>query len=136
MRKLTATFLVLLVSTLLSGMGGLGGEPEGSLPDTEKNFSVTVTDRSGVATELSRFSMDGATLLHGQLGAASVTIPFEEIQSASFTTIANDRIKVKLDLKQEKALTLNIRRRSAFAGQMEVGVYRIKVEDVSRIDFK
>jgi len=136
MRKLTATFLVLLTAVILCGMGGLGGEPEGSLPETEHDFAVTVADRSGVATELSRFSMDGSTFLHGQLGDASVTIPFEEIQSASFTTIANDRIKVKLDLRQGNDLTLNIRRRSGFAGQMEVGVYRIKAEDVSRIDFK
>ena len=112
------------------------GEPEGQLPETEHDFSVTVVDRSGIETHLSHFSMDGSTFLHGQLGNASVTIAFEEIQSATFHGMANDRIKVVLDLKAGKDLTLHIRRRSGFAGQMEVGVYQIRAEDVARLDFK
>lgn len=136
MRKLITTAIVLCAAAFLCGMGGLGGEPEGQLPETEHDFSVKLTDRSGLETRLSRFSMDGSTFLHGQLGNASVTIAFEDIQSATFHGIANDRIKVVLDLKEGKDLTLQIRRRSGFAGQMEVGVYRIRAEDVARIDFQ
>ncbi|PLY02898.1 MAG: hypothetical protein C0624_07530 [Desulfuromonas sp.] len=136
MRRFALTWLVLLAALLLCGMGGLGGEPEGTLPDTEHDFSVSVIDRSGVETALSRFSMDGSTFFHGQLGAASVTIAFEDVRSASFKSLANDRIKVVLELKEGRDLTLLIRRRSGFAGQMEVGVFHIRAEDVSRVDFK
>ncbi len=136
MRKFITIAIVLCAAAMLCGMGGLGGEPEGQLPETEHDFSVTVVDRSGIETHLSHFSMDGSTFLHGQLGNASVTIAFEEIQSATFHGMANDRIKVVLDLKAGKDLTLHIRRRSGFAGQMEVGVYQIRAEDVARLDFK
>lgn len=136
MRRFVITWMILLSALLLCGMGGLGGEPEGALPETEHDFSVLIVDRAGVETSLSRFSMDGSTFLHGQLGEASVTIAFEDIQSASFKSLANDRIKVVLELKEGRDLTLLIRRRSGFAGQMEVGVYHIRAEDVARIDFK
>jgi len=136
MRRIVLTWMVLFSALLLCGMGGLGGEPEGTLPDTEHDFSVSIVDRSGTETSLSRFSMDGSTFLHGQLGEASVTIAFEDIRSASFKSLANDRIKVVLELKEGSDLTLLIRRRSGFAGQMEIGVYHIRAEDVARIDFK
>ena len=80
--------------------------------------------------------MDGSTFLHGQLGEASVTIPFEELKSVSFKSLANDRIKVQLALKKGKDFSVHIRRRSGFAGQMEVGVYHILAEDVERIVFQ
>lgn len=136
MRILLNSFFLLLVSLFLLGMGGLGGEPEGTLPETEHDFSVRVTDRSGTETSLTRFSMDGSTFLHGQLGSASVTIAFEDIQTATFKSIVNEKIKVALSLKEGKEMTIDIRRRSGFAGQMDVGIYRIKAEAVSRIDFK
>ena len=65
-----------------------------------------------------------------------MTIDFADIQSIAFSSITNDRITVKLDLKRGEDLGLKIRRRSGFAGQMNVGVYRILAEEVSRIDFK
>lgn len=136
MRKVCSTLVVLLLAAVLCGMGGLGGEPEGTLPETEFDFSVVVVDRAGVETALSKFSMDGSTFLHGQLGKAAVTIDFNDIASASFKSLANDRIKVALDLKSGEDLFLQIRRRSGFAGQMKVGVYHIRAEDVARIDFK
>jgi len=136
MRRIALTWLVLLSALLLCGMGGLGGEPDGTLPETEHDFSVSIVDRAGTATSLSRFSMDGSTFLHGQLGEASVTIAFEDIKSVSFKALANDRIKVVLGLKEGRDLALQIRRRSGFAGQMEVGIYHILAEDVARIDFK
>jgi len=135
MRKFVTAGILLCVTALLCGMGGLGGKPEGELPETEHDFGVKVVDRSGVETHLTRFSMDGSTFLHGQLGSASVTIAFEDIQSAAFKSMANDRIKVILDLKTGKDLTLHIRRRSGFAGQMDVGIYHIRAEDVARIEF-
>ncbi len=136
MQRIVTTLLILLSAGLLCGMGGLGGEPEGTLPETEQNFSVTIVDRAGVETRLSRFSMDGSTYLHGQLGEASVTLPFEDIRTARFTSLANDRITVELALADDKDLTLKIRRRSGFAGKMDVGIYRIRAEDVARIDFE
>ena len=136
MRQIVMTALIFVSALMLCGMGGLGGEPEGTLPDTEQDFSVKIVDRSGVTTYLSNFSMDGSTFLHGQLGSASVTIPFEDILSASFKSLANERITVELALADDKELTLKIRRRSGFAGKMEVGVYHIRAEDVARIDFE
>ena len=136
MRRTVITLVIIFAAGLLCGMGGLGGKPEGTLPETEQNFSVTIVDRSGVTVNLSRFSMDGSTFLHGQLGDASVTIPFEDILKARFTAMANERITVDLVLVDDKELTLKIRSRSGFAGKMEVGVFHIRAEDGARIEFK
>ena len=136
MRRCIVSILFLVVALLLTGMGGLGGDPEGTLPETEKNFSVAITDRGGVETSLKNFSMDGSTFLHAKLGNASVTVAFEDIEVVEFKSMANEMITVALALKGDKELVVKIRRRSGFAGQMDVGILHIRAEDVARIVFQ
>lgn len=135
MRSMLTVVLALLIAALLSGMGGLGGTPEGTVPKTDENIKARLVDRSGVTTELSWFSMDGQVFVEGRKGDGQMTVFFRDLKDVGFGQVSGEDVPVDLVLKSGEHLQLKVRKRALFYGSTGVGSYRIPARDVSRIDF-
>lgn len=133
MRSMLMTALVLSAAALLMGMGGLGGVSEGTVPKTDENIKVRISDRSGVTTELNEFSMDGNVFLDGRLGDGKMTVFFRDLREVTFGQVSGDEVPVELLLKSGSPLQLKVRKRAVFYGSMAYGAYRIPARDVNRI---
>jgi hypothetical protein len=133
MRGIVKTGLAVLTAAVLTGMGSMGGTPEGTVPHTSEDIKVQLVDRKGVTVELSRFSMDGKVFLEGNLGEGTMSVNFDDLKDVSFGPVAGDTVPADLLLKSDRHLQLKVSRIANFYGVMEDGVYRISVQNTSRI---
>jgi hypothetical protein len=136
MKRFAVSMAILCSALLLTGMGGLGGGPEGTVPETSENIQARVYDRSGAVAELSQFSMDGQVFLTGKLGDGDVTVFFKDLRQIDFTQVTGEYIPAKLQLDSGKALDLKIRKRAVFYGSTGFGAYQIRARDIKRIEFQ
>lgn len=127
--------LLLVIAIFCMGMGGLGGQPEGTIPETDVNIQAQIKDRDGVTTSLDKFSMAGKTSLDARRGQGTLTIPFENIDVLTFGDIEGDVVTVDVKLKTGEAMMLNVRSRAQFYGSTGFGAFQIKSKDLSLIDF-
>ena len=135
MRGILTVVLTLLTAVVLTGMGNLGGTPEGMVPKTEENIKAQLIDRSGMTTELSRFSMDGEVFLEGRRGEGQMSVFFRDLKEVSFGSVSGDMVPVDMLLKSGSRLQLKVRKSVVFHGSTGTGAYRISAHDVSRIVF-
>lgn len=136
MRGVLTTVLVLLTAAMLTGMGNLGGAPEGTVPKTEENIKAQIVDRSGVSTELSRFSMDGEVFLDGRRGEGHMSVFFRDLKEIGFGPVSGEDVPADLLLKSGSRLQLKVKKGAVFYGDTGSGAYRISAGDVSRIVFR
>jgi len=127
--------LVLIVAIFCTGMGGLGGQPEGAIPETDVNIQAEVKDRDGVTTSLEKFSMAGKISLDALRGQGKLTIPFENIDTITFGDNKGDAVMIDVKLKTGETMTLQIRSRAQFYGSTGFGAFQIKSKDLALIDF-
>ena len=127
--------LIMVVAMLCMGMGGLGGQPEGTVPETEERIQADVKDRSGITTNLSQFSMDGKTYLDAWRGQGKLTIPFQHIDTITFGELKGSEVAVEAKLKSGVVMDLTVRSRAQFYGSTGFGAFQIKSRDVDSIDF-
>lgn len=127
--------LLTVVAVLCMGMGGLGGFPEGTVPETDVRIQADIKDHDGITTSLNQFSMDGKTYLDAWRGQGKLTIPFQHIDTVSFGELRGDEVKVDVKLKSGSVMTLAIRSRALFYGSTGFGAFQIKSRDVFSIDF-
>jgi hypothetical protein len=135
MKRCVLTVLVLLVALVCMGMGELGGQPAGAVPETDVPIAAKVVDRSSVETSLTQFSMDAKTFLDAQRGSGQLTIPFQEIASIAFGKANGDQMSVRVTLKSGDVLDLSVRKRAVFYGSTGYGAFVIKARDLARIEF-
>ncbi len=135
MKRGLTIFLLITVALFCMGMGGLGGQPEGTVPETDVRIQADVKDRSGITTSLNQFSMDGKTYLDAWRGQGKLTIPFQHIDTITFGDIKGSDVTVETKLKSGNVMTLTIRSRSQFYGSTGFGAFQIKSRDVALIDF-
>ena len=135
MRGAIAVILLLLAATLLTGMGNLGGVPEGTIPKTKENVNVQIVDRSGVSTSLIRFSMGGEVFLEGRRGDGTMSIFFRDLKEISFGPVSGNDAPADLLLKTGSHLHLKVNKSAVFYGDSGYGAYRIAAGDISRIVF-
>ncbi len=130
--------LILLVTAAVAlvcmGMGGLGGQPEGSVPETDINIQAQVKDRDGTMTSLNQFSLDGKTFLEALRGRGKLSIPFQQIDIITFGEVKGDRVLVDVRLKSGEVLVLTIRSRAQFYGSTGFGAFQITSRDLASID--
>jgi len=127
--------LVLIIAIFCTGMGGLGGQPEGTIPETDVNIQAEVKDRDGVTTSLEKFSMAGKISLDAWRGQGKLTIPFENIDTITFGDNKGDAVMVDVKLKTGETMTLQVRSRAQFYGSTGFGAFQIKSKDLALIDF-
>lgn len=135
MKRGLISLLIVVISLFCMGMGGLGGQPEGTVPETEVRIQAEIMDRSGTTTNLNQFSMDGKTFLDAWRGQGKLTIPFEHIDTIAFGELKGDEVIVDAKLKSGTVMTLTVRSRAQFYGSTGFGAFQIKARDVSSIDF-
>jgi hypothetical protein len=121
---------------LLTGMGGLGGVPEGTIPEVKEDIGARLVDRSGTATELTRVSVDGNLFLEGMRGNGKVSIPLQEVMRLEVTAVAGETVAARLLLRNENTLNLSLRKRAVLYGDTGYGAYQIQLRDVQGIEFK
>jgi len=134
MKRCVLTVLVLLAALFCMGMGELGGQPAGTVPETDVQITAKVVDRSGVETSLTQFSMDAKTFLDAQRGSGQLTIPFLELSSLVFGKANGDQMPVRVTLKSGEVLDVTVRKRSVFYGSTGYGAFVIKARDLARIE--
>jgi len=135
MRRLLMLVAALTAAALLTGMGGLGGQPEGKVPKTDEDVRAQLTDRSGESIELNRFSMDGKIFLEGRRGDGKLDVFFRDLREISFGKVGGEEVPVELLLKSGNRLKVQVRKRAVFYGDTGFGAYRIPARDVGRIVF-
>jgi hypothetical protein len=135
MRNLLTVALSLLTAALLMGMGNVGGSPEGTVPKTEENIRAQLIDRSGIANELTRFSMDGNVFLSGRRGEGQMSVFFRELKEVDFGAVSGNDVLADLLLKSGKQLQLKMHKSAVFYGDTGSGTYHLSAGDVSRIVF-
>jgi hypothetical protein len=123
------------VAMLCMGMDGLGGLPEGTVPETDVRIQADIKDRSGTITNLNQFSMDGKTYLDAWRGQGKLTIPFQQIDIISFGKTRGNVVNVDATLKSGTVLALTVSSRAQFYGSTGFGAFQIKARDVDSIDF-
>ena len=135
MRSALPAIVVILTATMLMGMGGLGGTPEGTVPKTDEDIRAQVVDRAGVSTALSRFSRDGKVFLEGRRGEGEVSVFFRDLKEVSFGKLSGDEVPADLLLTSGTRIQLKIPKNTVFHGDTGYGAYWISAADVSRIVF-
>ncbi len=131
------TFLLLMMIALpCMGMGGLGGPPEGTVPETDVRIHASLKDRDGITTSLNQFSMNGKTYLDTLRGQGQLTIPFQHIATVTFTEVGDEELKADVKLKSGNVMTLAIVSDAEFYGSTGYGAFQIKAKDVYSIDFQ
>jgi hypothetical protein len=135
MRGLLTTILVLLTAAMLTGMGSLGGTPEGTVPKTDENVKAQIVDRAGVSTEVSSFSMDGKVFLEGRRGEGKMNVPFHDLKEVTFGPVSGEDVAADLLLVSGSRHQLKVNKSTLFYGDTGYGAYRIAAGDVGRIVF-
>ena len=135
MRAALTVILLLLTTTMLMGMGNLGGTPEGKIPETKENIKVQIIDHSGVSTDLSRFSMAGEVFFEGRRGDGLMNVFFRDLKEISFGPVSGNDAQADLLLKSGRHLQLKVNKSTLFYGDSGYGAYRIPAGDINRIVF-
>lgn len=135
MNRAAILVLLLVVAVFCMGMGGLGGQPAGTVPDTDVNIKAEVKDRDGETTSLEKFSMSGKTSLNAWRGQGQLTIPFANIDMIVFGRSNGDAVTVDVKLKTGESMVLKVRSRAQFYGSTGFGTFQIKAKDLALIDF-
>ncbi|BCA80187.1 hypothetical protein [Desulfuromonas sp. AOP6] len=133
MKRLWLSVFIALGALILLGMGG---GPQGSVPEPDENYTVSLQDRSGTRSGVSQFSMDGNTYFEGWLGDGKVTVFFRNLKSVEFGDISGENVHTLLALKTGETLKVTSRKRAMFYGKTSYGNYQIRASDIARIDFQ
>jgi len=135
MKRGLILILLMLIALPCMGMGGLGGSPEGTVPETDVRIQADLKDRDGISTSLNQFSMNGKTFLDTLRGQGQLTIPFQQIDTVTFSEVRDEELKVDVKLKSGNVMTLAIVSDAEFYGSTGYGAFQIKAKDVYSIDF-
>lgn len=135
MKFILKSSLLLVTALLILGMGGVGGYPEGTVPETDIRIQVKLMDRAGISSNLNQFSMDGETYLNALRGHGNLTIPFQHIANIIFSERADDEVKIEVKLKSGNTMNLAVKPRAQFYGSTGYGAFQIRAADVAQIQF-
>lgn len=128
--------LIIVSALVMMGMGNLGGFPEGTVPETEVNFKVDLTDRSKTRTPLEQFSMEGKTSLEGWHGQGKLSIPFQNINQVVFGKLQGDTMMAEIIFRSGDSVTIKILSRAQFYGSTGYGAFQIRARDIVSIEFQ
>jgi hypothetical protein len=131
--------LMLLAAPWLMGLGGGNGGSEKPIPIPQKNFTVTVSDGRGQKVQAERFTWEGKVHFQGQYGSATITLPFQKVQSVKVVpgqaNIPPTQVLARMALRSGETLELTLDRTSKCYGETAFGNYEIFLKDVGEITF-
>lgn len=134
MKKSWYFSLVIFICFLTVGMGNMGERGDIDIPEPEKNYAVTLVDQTDVSMDLEKFSLEGQTYFIGKLGLYETSIDFSEINSVLFI-LQDDNVKVKVKLKDGKALEILVDKGKNCYGISSFANIRVRIEvqDIKKI---
>ena len=136
--KHIGTALVLWLA--LGGMNGGEKNEGGQIPIPQESFGVTVTDNRNNVIEISRFTVDSKLYLKGQLGNATLTIPFDKIKVIRLTPAEAGRNVSHMDgevtLRSGETIKLAMETTQKIYGLSRFGNYELFLKDAMLIQYK
>ena len=136
MRRNLTFLIVLIMAFFMMGMGDIGGDTNNNIPLPNKDFKAIITDVNKVETDCSFVSINGKDYLKGKRGAASVTIPFENIASMKVKPVGDEKeVKAEVALHDGSTINLRVDCNCDVYGKTAFGTIQIKMYDISEIEF-
>lgn len=128
---------LLMLTALLPLCLAMGGSDSGptSIPEPSKVYKVIMVDQQGMTSELDNFAIGGGVFVFGELGKGQVAIAFDKIKSLELVTVDKQTMAATVNLRQGKAIKLNVKAATAATGKTSYGNFRIKLREVSAIRF-
>jgi len=133
-QRKVAVFFVLAAFVLLTGMGGTGGFERA--PRVEKNYAVTIVDKSGGKIEGEKFSWEGRIQFAGYMNLAQVTIPFDRIKSLAVGEVRERKVRVTVTLVDGSEASLDIDAKSRCFGESSFGNFMLEMDEINTVTFK
>lgn len=132
MKQKSVWFLVLGLSLLTMGMGGLGGQETVQIPDPQYNYRAILVDQADVSMTLEKLSWEGQTYLTGTLGKAEVSIDFEKIGAILFV-LQGSRLTARVTLKDGQTTELVVDPKKFVYGVSSFADVKIATLDIKTI---
>ncbi len=130
----TFTVLVILAAfILLTAMGGSGGFERA--PRVDKNFSVVVTDATGVKINGEKFSWEGRLHFTGYKGMAQVNVPFEKVKDLTVGQKVDRKIMVTVRLSDGTESSFDIDAKSRCFGEASFGSFMLQMDEIKSVAF-
>ncbi len=133
-RRLFCIAALLGAFLLLTAMGGTGGVERA--PRVEKNYTVVVTDASGVRIEGEKFSWEGRIHFAGSIGMMQVTIPFDKVKEMTVQERRDRFMKVTARLMDGTETSFDIDAKTRCYGEAKFGTFTLMIEELKSIVFK
>jgi hypothetical protein len=132
--------LVLAALWLMGLGGGSNGSSGPDIPIPQENFTVTVSDATGQKLEARRFTWEGKVYLRGQVGNATVSLPFSKIRSVRVErdgkAASLEAARASVTLKTGDTVEVMVERSSKCYGETKFGNYEIFFKDIAAIEFQ
>ena len=140
-RSALAMLALLLAAPWLMGLGGgTENNAQNTIPIPRENFTVLVKDRSGQEVQARRFTWEGKVFLRGQVGNATVSMPFDKVLSVKVLPpegqTAGAQVRAAVTLRAGDTVNVMIERGSKCYGETKFGNYEIFFKDVAELQFQ
>jgi len=112
--------------------GFLGADVPSRIPVPARSFTATFEDVGGTTVQASRVTFDGEVFVHGRLGAAQVTVPFERIAEVRIEKAPepNRRTAVVYLLDGSEPVRIEVKDDTPWFGRARFGNYKIEGRDL------
>lgn len=121
-----------LIATPVLASGVLGGDAPTRIPVPARAFQATFEDVGGTVVTASRVTLDGEVFVHGRLGEAQVTVPFERIVEVRIEK-ADDPLKrtaVVVLKGEDEPVRVLLKDDVPWFGGARFGNYKIETRDL------
>lgn len=126
---------LLLLLSAPAAAGLFGSDAPGRIPIPARDFRASIEDLGGVVLTVERVTFDGEVYLYGRIGAAWVTVPFENVAVATFGPGADeDHRTVEVLDRDGQRVSLVVEADRPIQGRTRFGNYRIEAADVRRFE--
>ena len=130
---------MILAAAWSLGLGNGGGGADGDIPIPQRSFTVNVTDAKGQSLEAKRFTWEGKVHFRGQLGNATITLPFQKLKSLKVLhgkkTSNPEMTATTASLKSGESVEISLESTSKVYGETRFGTYEIFLKDIGEIVF-
>lgn len=112
--------------------GFMGGDAPSRIPVPARVFSASFEDVGGVAVTGTRVTFDGEVFVHGRLGAAQITVPFERVSEVRFESASDKgrRTAVVYVTGEEEPVRIDIKDDTPWFARARFGNYKIESRDL------
>jgi hypothetical protein len=136
MRRRSVMWLALAAPVMVAvpvwAGGIMGGDAPSRIPVPARSFSATFEDVSGTSIQTTRVTFDGEVFVHGRIGEAQVTVPFDRIVEVRFEKASDPlrRTAVVLLKDDQEPVRVDVKDDVPWYGRARFGNYKILARDV------